>query len=130
MVQRVFYSSKHLILSWRLCCTYGKLLPRPTRLHPAWRTQAPPTPPSRAPRPPRWELSTVPPRPTIYSNRVGIDPDLPLTRLPVHNPPDCFHSVPLRNVFDLLRYIARSYVYRIPNWITCLLHLQFRNTCW
>jgi hypothetical protein len=44
-----------------------------------------------------------------------MDPDLPLTKLPVHNPPDCF---PLcfrssRNVFDLLRYIARSYVYRI-----------------
>src|SRR5271155_5770652 len=38
----------------------------------------------------RWELSTVPPRPTIYSNRVGMDPDLPLTRLPVHNPPRLF----------------------------------------
>jgi hypothetical protein len=34
---------------------------------------------------PRWELSTIPPRPTIYFNRVELDPDLPLTRLPIHN---------------------------------------------
>src|SRR5271156_2395311 len=42
----------------------------------------------------RWELSTVPPRPTIYSNRVGMDPDLPLTRLRVHNPQTVFSLFP------------------------------------
>src|SRR5271155_1060453 len=42
---------------------------------------------------PRWELSIVPPRPAIYSNRVGMNPDLPLTRLPAHNRPDRSHSV-------------------------------------
>src|SRR2546423_2746480 len=81
--------------------------PRPTRLHPPRRTQAPPAPPSRAPRTPRtprWELSTVPPRPTIYSNRVGMDPDLPLTRLPVHNLPDCFHSVSVLHATSLIFY--------------------------
>src|SRR5271170_1417953 len=46
------------------------------------------------PVPPRWELSTVPPRPTIYFNRVGLDPDLPLTRLPVHNPQTAFTLFP------------------------------------
>ena len=77
------------------------------------------------------ELSTVPPRPTTYPNRDGVDPDLPLTRLPVHNPPDRFPSVfrSSRNVFDLLRYIAGLYIYRILNRITCSLHLQFRNNC-
>src|SRR5271155_1632080 len=52
----------------------------------------------------RWELSTVPPRPTIYSNRVGMDPDLPLTRLPVHNPPDSFLSVSVLHATSLIFY--------------------------
>src|SRR2546421_1268808 len=51
-------------------------LPRRTLTLPA-----PPTPPSRAPR--RLPgLSTVPPRLTIYPNRVGLEPSFPLTRLP------------------------------------------------
>src|SRR5271155_4016125 len=66
------------------CHTYGKLLPshgQPAlvhhggpRLHLLHRPSSPYS---------RWELSTVPPRPTIYSNRVGMDPDpdLPLTLL-------------------------------------------------
>jgi hypothetical protein len=43
--------------------------------------------------------------------------------------PDFLHSIfhSLRNVFDLLRYIARAYVYRISNRIICLLRLPFRN---
>jgi hypothetical protein len=39
---------------------------------------------------------------------------------------DGFCSV--RNVFDLLRHIARLYVNRIPNRIACPLRLQFRNS--
>jgi hypothetical protein len=61
---------------------------------------------------------------TAAGNR--LEPDLPLTRLPIHNPQTvctlCFRS--LRNVFGLLRYIVRSYVYRILNRITCLLLRQ------
>src|SRR5277367_1482960 len=53
---------------------------------------------------PRWELSIVPPRPTIYSNRVGMNSDLPLTRLPVHNPSDCFHSVSVLHATSLIFY--------------------------
>jgi hypothetical protein len=75
--------------------------PRPTRLYLPWRTLAP-APSSESPYH-SLELSIVPPR---------------LCAL-------CFRF--LRNAFDLLRYIARLYVYRIPNRITCLLHLQFRN---
>jgi hypothetical protein len=52
----------------------------------------------------RRELSIFPSRPTIYSNRVEMSPDLPLTRLPVHNPPDCFHSVPVLHVTSLIFY--------------------------
>src|ERR1700722_2128878 len=46
----------------------------------------------------------VPPCPIIHSNRIGLEPDLPLTRLFTF----CFRSS--RNVFDLLCYIARSYI--------------------
>jgi hypothetical protein len=74
--------------------------PRPTRLHRARRTLAPPAPPSEFPYR-RWELSIVPPRLIIYSNRVGLEPNPALTRLLTHNPPRlfalCFCS--LRNVF-------------------------------
>jgi len=67
----------------------------------------------------RWELSTVPPRPTIYSNRVGMDPDLPLTRLRVHNPQTVFSLFPFfTQRLDSLRYIARLHIHRILNRIT------------
>src|SRR5271163_2805145 len=59
--------------------------PRPTRLHLPRRTLAPPAPPCESPYH-RWELSIVPPRLIIYSNRVGLEPNLPLTRLLTHNP--------------------------------------------
>ena len=53
---------------------------------------------------PCWELSIIPPRPTIYPNRVGMNPDLPLIRLPVHNPPSCFHSVSVLHPTSLISY--------------------------
>jgi hypothetical protein len=62
---------------------------RPTCPHLPWRTQAPP---SRAPRTTVEKLSTAPPRLIIYSSRVRLEPDLPHTRLAVHNS-DRFHSV-------------------------------------
>jgi hypothetical protein len=84
--------------------------PRPTRRHLPWRTVAPPAPPSESPYH-RWELSIVLPRLIIYSNRVGLEPNLPLTRLLTHNPQTVYtYFRSLRNVFDPLRYIARSYV--------------------
>jgi hypothetical protein len=69
---------------------------------------------------PRWELSTIPPRPTIYSDQVGMEPDLPLTRPPVHNPPDCFHSVSVLHTTSLISYatLLRLYVHRILNRVT------------
>src|SRR5271155_5797226 len=78
--------------------------PRPTSLHPPWRTQAPPAPPSRAPRIPAGSYRSFPPPPAIYSNRVGMNPDLPLTRLPIHNPLDCFHSVSALHATSLISY--------------------------
>src|SRR2546429_399031 len=77
------------------------------------------------------ELSTVPPRLTIYSNRVGLEPSLPLTRLPNTKPPDCLYSVScsLRNVFDFLRYIVRLYVHRILNRITISYYTYSSVTC-
>jgi hypothetical protein len=76
----------------------------PTRLYPPRRTQAPPAPSSRAPRTPRWELSIVPPRLTIYPNRVGTDLDLPLTRLPLHKSLDYSLSVSVFHVTSLIFY--------------------------
>jgi hypothetical protein len=89
-VSRCLVSAKRLILS------YGH-----------GGTQAPPAPPSRAPRttagnyrPFRLARSSIP-------TELGLEPDLPLTRLPVHTSRP-FHSVSdlLRNVFDPLRYIS------------------------
>jgi hypothetical protein len=61
------------------CRDYRPSRPRLPRRTPT--LPAPSVPPSRAPvRLP--ELSTVPPRLTIYSNRVGLEPSSPLTRLP------------------------------------------------
>jgi hypothetical protein len=57
----------------------GKPQPSPG-LHLSLRTLAPPSPPSESPYH-RWELSIVPLRLIIYSNRVGLEPNLPLTRL-------------------------------------------------
>jgi hypothetical protein len=72
---------------------------------------------------------TPPPHLIIYLNRVGLESKLALTRLltqPLDHLAHCPRSLGL--VFDLLRYITRSYVYRIPNRITCLPHLQVRNS--
>jgi len=92
--------------------------PRPTRLHLPQRGLAPPAPLSESPYH-RWELSIIPPHLIVCFNRVRLEPNLPLTRLLRHN----FQTVctlfrPLHNVFDLLRYIARLYVHRVPNRIT------------
>jgi hypothetical protein len=71
-IRRPFHSDVH-------CRDYRPSRPRLPRR--TLTLPAPPAPPSRAPvRLP--ELSTVPPRLTIYSNRVGLEPSLPLTRLP------------------------------------------------
>jgi hypothetical protein len=80
-----------------------------------------------------WELVTVPPRPTIHSNRVGLEADLPLTRLalvrlPVHNSQTvyiCFRSS--RNVLDPLRYIVKLYIHSSQSNCYSLLHLRFRD---
>src|SRR5580692_1313604 len=62
--------------------------PRPTHLHLPRRTLVPPAPPAPPSESPyhRWELSIVLPRLIIYSNRVGLEPNLPLTRLLTHSP--------------------------------------------
>ena len=39
--------------------------------------------------------------------------DLPLTRLPVHNPPDCFHSVSILHATSLISYatwLGRTFI--------------------
>jgi hypothetical protein len=83
MVQPVFYSAKRLILSDDFCRAYGI---------PAKRTQAPPAPPSRASRTPAGNYRPF--RLARYSNRVRLNPDLPLTRLPVHNSQTVFTLFP------------------------------------
>jgi hypothetical protein len=94
--------------------------PSPTR-----RTLPLPTPPSEFP-PHHYELSIVPPRLIIYSNRVGLEPNLPLTRLPTHYPPAICILFPFFAQhlwsFTLHGQVVRSQ----PNYYF-LLHLQFRN---
>ena len=67
-----------------------------------------------SPRTTCWELLSVPPRLIIYSNRVGSEPNLPLTGLLTHNPHTvCTVSVLYTTSFDLLRYMD---AYKIPNY--------------
>jgi hypothetical protein len=76
-----------------------------------------------------WELSIVPPRLIISSNRAGLEPNLPPDSTAyITSTLSALYFHFLRNVFDLLRYIARSYVERIPNRITYPFHLQFSNS--
>jgi hypothetical protein len=84
----MFYSAKRLILSDDFARTTGAWYrqtpakPRPARLSST--TADPGSTSSTVPSSPchRWELSTIPPRPIIYSNQVGLEPE---QRLPVHN---------------------------------------------
>src|SRR2546423_12953749 len=63
-----------------------------------WRHPAPPSV-SR-----HLEPSIVPPRLIIYSNRVGLEPNLPPTRLLTHTPPDCLCSVSVLYATSLIPY--------------------------
>jgi hypothetical protein len=65
------------------------------------------------PEPPyaRWELSTVPPRPIIYFNRVGLEPDLPSLRCPALLSSKVPSSI-LRNLLFLDAKIAKGHAIR------------------
>jgi Transposase IS4 len=72
---------------WLYLDISGTASPQPSRRSPSSSTTADPgATSSTVPSSPyhRWELATVPPRPITRSNRVGLEPDLPLTGLPVH----------------------------------------------
>ena len=88
---------------------------------PSYTTSDPSSTNSTVPSSPyhRWELSTLPLHLIIYSNREGLESDMPRTRLPVHKPKTaCALFRSLGNVFDLLRYKARPCVHRVLNRIT------------
>src|SRR5271156_4249236 len=92
MVPPAVYSVERLILSDDFAVRTAN--PRQATANPPSSTTAGPGSTVPGFSYPRWESSTVPPRPAIYSNRFGLDPDPPLTRLPAHNSQTVFTLFP------------------------------------